>query len=248
MTAPAFLDIRGLHAAYGSIPILHGIDFVIARGECSGVLGHNGMGKTTLLKTLMGLLPVAAGSIQLQGRDISRLRPYQRQRAGIGYVPQGRQIFTYLSVRENLRMGAMAVTGDNNPDEVLSLFPRLQPLLDRAGGALSGGEQQLLALARCVAGKPQLMLLDEPSEGIQPSIIEEIGETLQQLKQTRGMTLLLVEQNLEFLSGLSDRILLLQKGQISGEVGRDQEDGRQTLLQEYAGFAAGAGPVTDGHR
>jgi urea ABC transporter ATP-binding protein UrtE len=232
-----FLDVSGLHAGYGSIPILHGIDFTIRQGEFIGVLGHNGMGKTTLLKTLMGLLPASAGQVCLQGRDITRLRPHQRNRSGIAYVPQGRQIFANLSVRENLRMGAMA-TGSSKPaDEILAEFPRLQALLERPGGALSGGEQQLLALARCFAGRPQLILLDEPTEGIQPSIIDEISETLQRLRRTRGITLLLVEQNLEFLTELSDRILLLQKGRISGAITRDQEAGRQALLQEYAGFS-----------
>jgi urea ABC transporter ATP-binding protein UrtE len=248
MSPPAFLEVRGLHAGYGSIPILHGIDFTIARGEFVGILGHNGMGKTTLLKTLMGLLPASAGEVCLQGRTITRLRPHQRNRAGIGYVPQGRQIFANLSVRENLRMGALAAQGSSDPAEILSEFPRLQTLLQRPGGALSGGEQQLLALARCLAGRPQLILLDEPTEGIQPSIIEEIIATLQRLQQTRGITLLLVEQNLEFLTELSERILLLQKGRISGaipcaqEAGGQgaQEAGRQALLQEYAGFSGDA--------
>ena len=236
MSDRALLDVRNLHAGYGRIPILHGIDFTVQEGEFIGILGHNGMGKTTLLKTLIGLLPASTGEIYLAEREISRFKPHQRQQLGLGYVPQGRQIFPQLSVLENLRVGALGTQQNSDPAAILTEFPRLERLLARRGGALSGGEQQLLALARCLAGQPRLMLLDEPTEGIQPSIIEEIIATLLRLKQSHQLTLVLVEQNLEFLTALADRILLLQKGEISGEVGRDEETARQNLLREYAGF------------
>jgi branched-chain amino acid transport system ATP-binding protein len=214
------LEVANLRAAYGRIPVLHGVSFTVAQGSFVGVLGHNGMGKTSLLKALMGFLPISGGSVSFDGSDITHRAPYQRARAGIGYVPQGRDIFPNLSVRDNLRMGCAKEPGADSPviHEVLQEFPRLNRLLDRLGGALSGGEQQLLAIARCLCGKPKLLLLDEPTEGIQPSIIEEIIETLQRLKQSAGLTVVLVEQNLDFIAALSERILLIQKGAITREV------------------------------
>lgn len=173
------LDIHKLHAGYGSIPVLHGIDLHITQGEAVGILGHNGMGKTTLLRTIIGALLPTQGSIQFNGHDVSRLQPNQRAKVGMAYVPQGREIFPNLSVTDNLRMGWVkrGRASADDLDALLDNFPRLKPLLDRMGGSLSGGEQQLLALARALAGDPQLLLLDEPTEGIQPSIIEEIAET-----------------------------------------------------------------------
>ena len=214
------LKVRDLHAAYGRIPVLYGVTFSVAEGQFVGVLGHNGMGKTSLLRALMGFLPVAGGTVVLDQADITDWPAYRRSRAGIGYVPQGRDIFPNLSVPDNLRMGCAKVDGNDAPviDAVLEDFPRLKRLLDRLGGALSGGEQQLLAIARCLCGKPDLLLLDEPTEGIQPSIIDEIIELLERLKQSRRLTVVLVEQNLDFIAALSDRILLIQKGRITREV------------------------------
>jgi len=214
------LEVDNLHAAYGRITVLRGVSFGVAEGEFVGVLGHNGMGKTSLLKALMGFLPVTAGAVRLDGADITRQPAYQRARAGVGYVPQGREIFPNLTARDNLRMGCAKESGDDAAtiEKVLEEFPRLKRLLDRLGGALSGGEQQLLAIARCLCGKPRLLLLDEPTEGIQPSIIDEIIETLQRLRQAGGLTIVLVEQNLDFIAALSQRILLIQKGAITREV------------------------------
>ncbi|MBS0219513.1 MAG: ABC transporter ATP-binding protein [Proteobacteria bacterium] len=214
------LEVRDLHAAYGRIPVLHGVTFAVAEGQSVGVLGHNGMGKTSLLRALMGFLPTAGGTVMLDQSDITDWPPYRRSRAGIGYVPQGRDIFPNLSVLDNLRMGCAKETGADGPviESVLEEFPRLKRLLDRLGGALSGGEQQLLAIARCLCGKPALLLLDEPTEGIQPSIVDEIIERLARLKQSRRLTMVLVEQNLDFIAALSDRILLIQKGRITREV------------------------------
>src|SRR5690606_14649698 len=186
-----------------------------------GILGHNGMGKSTLLKTSMGFLPVNAGSLRYLGTDITRYSPHERAQLGIAYVPQGRGIFPQLSVRENLRFAYMDNgQGDEaeSIERILADFPRLERLLEREGGALSGGEQQLLALARSLMSDPEFLLLDEPTEGIQPSIIEEIAETLLQQRKARGLSILLVEQNFDFIADLSDRLLELERGRISGEL------------------------------
>ncbi|MFC6338092.1 ATP-binding cassette domain-containing protein [Pseudomonas sp. CCM 7891] len=214
------LEVIGLSAGYGRIPVLRDIRLSSAANTCVGVLGRNGMGKTTLLRALMGELPAMAGSLHLGGEDLSKAAAHQRARAGIGYVPQGRQIFPYLSVRENLRMGCVkAFAGaDVTIERILAYFPRLQRLLDQPGGALSGGEQQLLALARCLCGNPKIILLDEPTEGIQPSICDEIIETLQRLRVEQSLAVILVEQDIEFLSALSDRILIIENGQLVDEV------------------------------
>ncbi|MGJ4893581.1 MULTISPECIES: ABC transporter ATP-binding protein [unclassified Bradyrhizobium] len=219
----ALLEVNGLKSGYGRIPILFGVDLTVADGEYLGILGHNGMGKTTALRTLMGHLPTTDGSVVFAGRAITHLKPHERSRLGIGLVPQGREIFPDLSVMENLRMGLAAAPKEDRSviDAVLQDFPRLVRLLDRRGGALSGGEQQLLALARCLCTKPKLILLDEPTEGIQPSIIEEIIETLLALKSRWKMSLIVVEQNLEFITSLSDRILHIQKGRITEELDRE---------------------------
>ena len=213
------LDISGLHSGYGRIPILRGIGVNVATGEFVGVLGHNGMGKTTLLKTIMGILPATQGQIAFDGTDVTKRTPHERARRGLGYVPQGRDIFPGLSVLDNLRMGAAAKgRPDDVIDGVLADFPRLRPLLDRPGGALSGGEQQMLAIARCLCADPKMILLDEPTEGIQPSIIDEIIELLLTLRDKQGLTLVLVEQNLDFIKALTTRVLLIQRGEITQEI------------------------------
>ena len=216
------LEAKALSGGYGRVPILHGIDLEVGEGEVVGILGHNGMGKSTLLKTLMGFLPVHAGTVRHFGNDITRLPPpNERARLGIGYVPQGRGIFPRLSVRENLQFARPdhGAGGEETAlDALLADFPRLAPLLDRKGEMLSGGEQQILALARCLMGSPELLLLDEPTEGIQPSIIEEMAQILTRLKGSRGLSILLVEQNLDFIAELADRVLVLERGRITGEL------------------------------
>ena len=231
------LDVQGLRTGYGRIPILNGVSFTVKVGEFIGILGHNGMGKTTLLKALMGYLPATGGLIRFDGDDVTAAEPYQRARLGLGYVPQGREIFSGLTVYDNLRMGCTKQAGSEQDTiaEVLEEFPRLKPLLDRSGGALSGGEQQLLALARCLCGRPRLVLLDEPTEGIQPSIIDEIVEILLQLRNKRGLTMILVEQNLDFIAALSKRILIIQKGAITREV-RPDDLGDPSLVGEFIGI------------
>ena len=237
------LEVKALRAGYGRVPVLHGVDFEVEEGEIVGVLGHNGMGKTTLLKTIMGIVPAAGGVIGYAGLDLTRERASERARRGIGYVPQGRGIFPNLSVRDNIRMGLAAHHDDDEEAavrRVLAEFPLLEPLLDRDGGALSGGEQQLLAIARCLISEPDLILLDEPTEGIQPSIVDRIIELLRDLNRRHGVTVVMVEQNLDFITELSHRVLLLQKGVISGEVkGADATD--PALIEEFTGFGGGAG-------
>ncbi len=232
------LSVEDLHSGYGRIPILGGVTLSVRAGEFVGILGHNGMGKTTLLRTLMGYLPATAGQVRFEGADITRRSPTARARLGIGYVPQGRDIFPALSVHENLRMGCLLANRgeDETIAGILATFPRLKAYLNRPGGALSGGEQQLLALARCLCGDPRILLLDEPTEGIQPSIIEEIIETLQQIGRERGIALLLVEQNLHCIAGLSERILILQKGTITREVPPEVARDR-ALIDEFVGMA-----------
>jgi branched-chain amino acid transport system ATP-binding protein len=232
------LEVEGLRAGYGRIPILGGISFRAEEGRFIGILGHNGMGKTTLLKTVMGLLPATGGRISFNGNDITRASTAARARAGLGYVPQGRGIFPALTVRDNLRMGCLlSPQGERQAIEAaLAAFPRLAPLLDRPGGALSGGEQQLLALARCLCGGPKLILLDEPTEGIQPSIVEEMVETLRGLRQTHRVTMLLVEQDLHFIAALAERVLIIQKGVITREVS-PEEVADPALVAEFVGMA-----------
>jgi branched-chain amino acid transport system ATP-binding protein len=231
------LNVTDLRSGYGRIPILAGITLSVSAGEFVGILGHNGMGKSTLLRTLMGYLPMTGGEIIFEGQSLRGLSPTARARRGIGYVPQGREIFPSLSVYENLRMGCVMAKQDesNTIKSILADFPRLERLLDRPGGALSGGEQQLLALARCLCGGPKFILLDEPTEGIQPSIIEEMIETLQKLGRQRSLTILLVEQNLNFITSLSQRVLILQKGMIIREVPPDVAKDR-AMMEEYVGM------------
>ncbi|MDV4146132.1 amidase [Shimia sp. FJ5] len=212
--ATEILKVKSLSGGYGKVPILHGIDFAVGENEVVGILGHNGMGKTTLLKTLMGFLPAGSGAIRFHSTDITGMSPFERAGLGLGYVPQGRGIFPQLSVRDNLRFA-----------------------WHEYGGALSGGEQQLLALARCLMGDPDFLLLDEPTEGIQPSIIEEMGETLLALRKSRGLSILLVEQNFDFIADLSDRVLVLERGRITGALSKaDLSD--QAKVDQFLGFGA----------
>ena len=211
------LEVTDLRSGYDGIPVVVGLSLKVHEREFVGILGHNGMGKTTLLRTLIGLLPATSGEIRFQSASIGHDPPHRRVRAGIGYVPQGRGIFPGLTVRDNLRFAAVAVGRSGNLASILGEFPRLAALLDRPGGALSGGEQQLVAIARALIQEPKIVLLDEPTEGIQPSIIEEIIDLLKLLRRRRGLTILLVEQNIDFIKALSDRVLLIQKGTIVRE-------------------------------
>lgn len=234
----AVLEVSGLRAGYGRVPILGGIGLAVEANSFVGILGHNGMGKSTLLRSLMGYLPATGGKVSFQGRDITHLSTTARAKAGLGYVPQGREIFPALSVMDNLRMGCLLAKGEEARviEDILEDFPRLRRLLDRPGGALSGGEQQLLALARCLCGSPSLILLDEPTEGIQPSIIEEMAETLHALRRRRPFAMLLVEQKLSFIQACAERILILQKGMITGEI-PPESIGDANVIAEFSGMA-----------
>jgi len=229
------LEIRGLRSGYGRIPILDGVDLSVPRGSILGILGHNGMGKTTLLRTLIGHIRTTAGSINFDGWNMSKQKPPERVRLGLGYVPLGREIFPDLSVLENIRMGMTRQKDAAVLDEILEFFPALKPLLDRPGKGLSGGQQQLLALGRCLAGRPRLMMLDEPTEGIQPSIVEQIAERLVMLKQRLGLTILLVEQDLHFISTVADSVSIIKKGRIIASL-KPQDLSDANNVSKYLGI------------
>jgi len=233
------LDVKGLSAAYGLVPALHRADFHAQPGEVVGILGHNGMGKTTLMRSIMGYVKVTGGDIRFDGTSILGMAVNARARLGIGLVPQGRQIFPNLTVLENLEVAIPGGRAEvaRTVDEMLDLFPRLKRLLDRRGGALSGGEQQLLALARCLARHPRLMLLDEPTEGIQPSIIDEISETLAALTRRIDITIVLVEQNLDFITGLSNRVYAISNGVLDREIPKS-ELSDAGAVSAFMGFTA----------
>ena len=215
------LDVTELRAGYGHVPVLHGVSLQVHEAEAIGIVGHNGMGKTTLLKALTGLLPSTGGRISMDGVDVTHTPAHARARMGIGYVPQGRGILPVLSALENLRLAWRADSGETEAQavqRVVDTFPRLEALLDRRGGALSGGEQQILALARALVPDPWLLLLDEPSEGIQPSIVQEIGATLAKLRSSHGLAMLIVEQNLDLVLDVAHRVVVLERGRIVREM------------------------------
>jgi urea transport system ATP-binding protein len=209
------LTVTALHQSYGGSHILRGLNFEARIGEVTVVLGRNGVGKTTLLKSLMGAVAVKSGQVVLDGQDITRLPPYERVRAGLGYVPQGRDIFGRLTVMDNLRMGlASRPAATGLPPQLFELFPVLAQMKERRGGDLSGGQQQQLAIARALAAGPKLLLLDEPTEGIQPSVIKDIGRVIRQLAAQRTMAIVLVEQYYDFAAELADQYLLMERGEI----------------------------------
>jgi urea transport system ATP-binding protein len=213
--AAELLKVEGLNQYYGGSHILRNLSFEARQGEVTVVLGRNGVGKTTLLKSLMGVVPVKTGRIALAGAEITALTPYERVRRGIGYVPQGREIFARLTVEENLRMGLATKPGSTQiPAELFELFPVLKQMLNRRGGDLSGGQQQQLAIARALAADPQLLILDEPTEGIQPSIIKDIGRVIRMLAQRGRMAIVLVEQYYDFAAELADQYLVMERGEI----------------------------------
>jgi urea transport system ATP-binding protein len=208
------LTIEGLDVAYGGSQVLWGVDLRVGAGEVVCLMGRNGVGKTTLLKSIMGLLPVRRGRMAFGGADITRWSADRRARAGIGYVPQGREIFPHLTVEENLRVAQLGCGRTDRMDDVLELFPALRPLLARKGGVLSGGEQQMLAIGRALLTRPTLLILDEPTEGIQPSIILEIEESIRRIKTQLGLAVLLVEQYLDFAERLADAYVIMAKGAV----------------------------------
>jgi urea transport system ATP-binding protein len=227
------LSIRHINQYYGGSHILREVGFDVPSGQCTALLGRNGVGKTTLLKCIMGLLPIRSGAIEFAGRSIAELPPYARAKLGLGYVPQGREIFPRLSVAENLEMGlATQKRRTGVPGHVFEMFPVLKAMLRRRGGDLSGGQQQQLAIARALAMRPKLLILDEPTEGIQPSIIKEIGRAIEALTAGGEMAILLVEQYYDFAKALADRYVVLSRGEVvaRGEAQAMDDDGVRRLL------------------
>ena len=222
--SPVF-SLKDVNQYYGGSHILRGVSLQASLGKVTVLLGRNGVGKTTLLKSIMGLVPIKSGSIEFAGKAILSTTPFERARAGIGFVPQGREIFSRLTVEENLRMGlAYKSASTPIPAELFELFPVLKQMINRRGGDLSGGQQQQLAIARALAAKPKLLILDEPTEGIQPSIIKDIGRVIRMLADRGDMAILLVEQYYDFAQELADDYLVMQRGEfIACGAGKDME-------------------------
>jgi urea transport system ATP-binding protein len=222
------LQVEHLNQYYGSSHTLRGVSLTVEQGQCMALLGRNGVGKTTLLKCLMGVLPVARGTVTWNGRDITRLKPHRRAAGGIAYVPQGRDIFARLTVEENLMMGMATLPGREAArisGEVYELFPVLKEMLGRRGGDLSGGQQQQLAIARALLQRPRLIILDEPTEGIQPSIIKDIERVIRLLRERGDIGILLCEQYFDFARALADRFVVLSRGEVVASGGAGDMDG-----------------------
>jgi len=231
------LSLRNVWAGYRGISILQGIDLRVGNGEIVAVLGRNGVGKTTLMRAIMGAVAVKSGSIELGGTPLTAVPVHARAKLGIGYVPQGRHIFPRLTTRENLLVSAYAnrLDVDDRVEGVLEEFPGLRPRLDSLGGSLSGGEQQLLALARALLARPKLLLLDEPSEGLQPSVVDLIAEKVADISSRLGVAVLLVEQNLEFAAQLAERAYIVDVGQVRRELAPGELLEDAALQHEYMG-------------
>jgi len=224
------LDVQKVDQFYGSSHTLRGVSLSVKEGECLALLGRNGVGKTTLLKCLMGVQPIASGSIMFAGHDISRLTPHARAAMGMGYVPQGREIFARLTVEENILMGMATKSGraaKTIKGEIFELFPVLRTMLSRRGGDLSGGQQQQLAIARALVMEPRLIIFDEPTEGIQPSIIKDIGRVINLLRERGDIAILLCEQYFDFARELADRFVVMSRGEVVARGNRDEMDSEE---------------------
>lgn len=208
------LAVSNYRVSYGQSEVLHGLNFEIKPREIVAVMGRNGMGKTTLMKSLMGVIPSSGGSVALEGKEMSQLKSYQRVAQGFGFVPQGRMIFSSMTVQENIETGLTTSKNKSVPKELYDMFPVLLEMRKRRGGNLSGGQQQQLAIARALASDPKMLFLDEPTEGIQPSIIREMGRTLKAIRDQRGLSIVVSEQVLSFALDIADRILVIEKGEI----------------------------------
>jgi urea transport system ATP-binding protein len=220
----AMLKVSDLHVGYGQSEVLHGLNFSVAPGEIVVVVGRNGMGKTTLMKSLIGMVPVKTGQIKLEGTDVAHFKSYKRVVKGIAFVPQGRMIFSNMTVQENIETGLFARGTSTVPPDIYTLFPVLREMRARRGGNLSGGQQQMLAIARALATNPKVLLLDEPTEGIQPSIIQELARTLKRIRNERGLSIIASEQVLSFALEIADRVLVLEGGNIVHEDARADVD------------------------
>lgn len=218
------LQVKDVFVSYGQSEALHGVSFDAARNEIVAIMGRNGMGKTTLFKALMGVLPVKGGAIELDGKDVSKDESFRRVAKGLAYVPQGRQIFSSLSVEENIRTGMEQVKSRRIPDEIYALFPVLSEMRNRKGGNLSGGQQQQLAIARALVSEPKVLLLDEPTEGIQPSVIKDIARALHEIRKLREITIVVSEQVLSFAMDVADRLFVIEGGRLVHESPRNAID------------------------
>jgi len=218
------LAVSDYRVCYGQSEVLHGLNFKIQPNEIVAIMGRNGMGKTTLMKSLMGVIPSSQGSVKLAEKEVSHLKSYQRVASGFGFVPQGRMIFSSMTVKENIETGLTATNKKSVPQELYDMFPVLHEMRSRRGGNLSGGQQQQLAIARALASDPKMLLLDEPTEGIQPSIIREMARTLKAIRDKRGLSIIVSEQVLSFALDIADRILVIEKGEIVHEELRSSVD------------------------
>ena len=218
------LCVNEVHVAYGAIPVLQGVSLTVRRGEIVSVIGRNGAGKTTLMQTIIGLLRPHKGTVYWQGEDITTRPAHVRARRGIGYVPQGRMVFPNLTVLENLAIGTDLNSGNRHAllEEVLHEFPILRERRRQSGGTLSGGQQQMLAIARALVGNPQLLLLDEPSEGIQPNIVQEMAAKIMAINQRHQLSIIMVEQNIALAAALAQRVYVMEKGLIAAEIPPDK--------------------------
>ncbi|MFP3569633.1 urea ABC transporter ATP-binding subunit UrtE [Paraburkholderia sp. SIMBA_030] len=225
------LEVDDLVVSYGQSEVLHGIGFNVASKETVAVMGRNGMGKTTLFKALIGMLPSGRGTVRVDGVDVSNDEGFRRVAKGIGYVPQGRQIFSSLSVEENIQTGLENAESSRVPDEIFALFPVLYDMRKRKGGNLSGGQQQQLAIARALATNPKVLLLDEPTEGIQPSVIKDIAKALNEIRRTRDIAILVSEQVLTFALDVADRLFVIEGGRFVHQSSRDAGD--TDRIREY---------------
>ncbi len=218
------LVVQGLRSGYGQSEVLHGLDFTVGAAEIVVVVGRNGMGKSTLMRTLIGMIPAKSGTITMDGHDITALKSHQRVARGLAFVPQGRMVFPAMTVQENIETGLFVHGGRRIPPDIYTLFPVLQEMRARRGGNLSGGQQQQLAIARALATNPQVLLLDEPTEGIQPSIIQELARTLRRIRDERGLSIVASEQVLSFALDIADRVLVLEGGAVVHEDARADVD------------------------
>ena len=220
MSPETLLQVEGLHSGYGEKPVLQGVTFQLAAGEIAAFIGRNGVGKSTLLKTLIGLLPTRQGSIRYRDKDFTRLASHQRALRGVGYVPQGRDVFPQMTVEENLRFTQIVTRRlhKRERERIYEIFPILRERRNQKAGTMSGGQQQQLAIGRALIGQPSLILLDEPSEGIQPSIVQEIAAVVQKLNRETGATVLIVEQNFAMISTIAQRALVMDKGRLVAEL------------------------------
>ena len=230
------LSASDLRSGYGIGDVLQSFELAIEAGEVVSVLGRNGVGKTTLMKTLIGLLPARRGRIEYQGRDITALGAFRRARLGIGYVPQGRGIFPHMTVRDNLRMGGMVNENRRSLDfeAVFGYFPFLRERLAQRGGTLSGGQQAMLAIARALINEPDLLLLDEPSDGVQPSVVQELGGFIGTLNRDKGLSVLIVEQNIDLVQTVAQRAYVLDKGTVVAELDRDELESTERVAAYLA--------------